>query len=60
LQGDAQHQACAGKVQGIDQRRQAETFDLIRKHFGPESNDNAIAILKRADQVMAFLCAESQ
>ncbi len=48
------------KFKGSTNDAKLKTFDLIRKHFGAESNDNAIPILKRADQVMAFLCAESQ
>ena len=38
-----------------------KTFDNIRKHFGTEwDDDNAVPILKRASEVMAWLRAESQ
>ena len=36
------------------------TLDLIRKHFVADWEDNAISVLKRASEVMAFIRAESQ
>ena len=37
-----------------------KTFDHIRKYFGGEWDDDAVSVLKRASEVMAFLRAESQ
>ena len=37
-----------------------KTFDLIRKHFGAEWDDNAVPVLKQASKVMAILFAENQ
>ncbi len=37
-----------------------KTFDLIRKHFGAEWDDNAVMVLGQANKVMAFLLSESQ